>query len=446
MPSAEIFSQGDEVVTGQIADTNSAWLAERLVELGFDVVRHTTVGDRLDDLVAAYREIAARTDLCVSTGGLGPTDDDLTAPAIAKAFDRPQELDPVALAQIEERFRSFGRTMAPVNRRQAMLPRGAERIDNTWGTAPGFSLPGSPPGKPSGHGRAWIVCLPGVPREMKAMFDAHVAPRLVERFELAPGRLITFKATGIGESDLQQALEGLPLAGHRSADGLAPPEGIVVGFRTKLPENHLKLRVRADVPDAVVREHVRAVLGAIGRWVFTVEGIDPAWAPDHDCGGGDLAAVVGRALQARRQTLAVAESCTGGRLAAACTAWPGSSAWFREGVVTYSNEAKVRLLGVLQADLDAHGAVSEPIARAMAEGVRNRSSATWGIGITGIAGPEGGTPDKPVGTVHVAVSGPTGTSHRALRLPGDRERVQILSVSSALILLHRAIHPQSPQE
>jgi len=416
MPSAEIFAQGDEVVTGQIADTNSAWVAERLVQLGFDVVRHTAVGDRLDDLVAAYREIAPRTDLCLSTGGLGPTDDDLTALAIARAFDRPQELDAVALAQIEDRFRVFGRTMAPVNRRQAMLPRGAERIDNTWGTAPGFAVR---------QDRAWFVCLPGVPREMTAMFEAHVVPRLVERFALTPGRLITFRAVGVGESDLQQALEGV-----------VAPDGIVVGFRTRLPENHLKLRIAPEVPESVVREHVRAVLGAIGRWVFTVEGVD---VPDVDCGGGDLAAVVGRALVARGQTLAVAESCTGGRFAAACTAGPGSSAWFRGGFVTYANEAKVRWLGVPQVDLDTHGAVSEVAARRMAEGVRDRASVTWGIGVTGVAGPDGGTPDKPVGTVHVAVAGPSGTTHSALRLPGDRERVQILSVAAALTLLHREI-------
>lgn len=425
-PTAEILSQGDEVVTGQIADTNAAWLSERLTELGFVVLRHTTVGDRRDDLVAVLREIGARADACVCTGGLGPTDDDLTAEAVAHAFDRPLALDEVALGQIEERFRSFGRAMAPVNRKQALLPAGADRLDNLWGTAPGFAFRG---------GRCEFACLPGVPREMKELWAHGVLPRLRARFALAPGRRVTLRTIGVGESDLQQALLGWERP------------GVTVGYRTTLPENHVKLWFDAAVfppggGDAALLGAVAEVHERIGRWTFTVEGAPPDAGPalQVDTGGGPFAAVVGRALLAAGGTLAIAESCTGGRLSAACTAVPGASEWLLEGLVTYANAAKVRLLGVPEVLLAEHGAVSAPVARAMAEGVRTRSGATWGLAVTGIAGPGGGTPDKPVGTVHFALSGPDGaTAHRQVRLPGDRDRVQSLAVATALELLRRAL-------
>lgn len=427
MPIAELLSQGDEVVTGQIADTNAAWLSQQLTDLGFTVLRHTTVGDRLDDLVAVFREIGARADVCLCTGGLGPTDDDLTAEAVARAFDRPLQLDEVALGQIEERFRSFGRAMAPVNRKQALLPAGSARLDNLWGTAPGFAFRG---------GRCEFACMPGVPREMTQMYAHGVVPRLQGAFALRAGRRVTLRTIGVGESDLQQVLLGWSRP------------GVTVGYRTTLPENHVKLWFDADVfpadptGDAALLQVVSEVHGLVGRWTFTIEGLGGVGAPVDalgDVGGGSLAAVVGRHLAAAGATLAVAESCTGGRLAAACTAVPGSSGWLLEGVVTYANAAKVRLLGVSEADLAAHGAVSEPVARAMAEGVRSRSGATWGLGVTGIAGPGGGTGDKPVGTVHLAIASAAGTLHRAVRLPGDRDRVQNFAVATALELLRRAL-------
>jgi nicotinamide-nucleotide amidase len=422
LPTAEILSQGDEVVTGQIADTNAAWLSERLTELGFDVMRHTTVGDRQADLVAVFGEISMRTDLCLCTGGLGPTDDDLTALSVAMAFDRPLQLDPVALAQIEERFRSSGRAMAPVNRRQAQLPSGSDRLDNDWGTAPGFAFEA---------GRAWFACMPGVPHEMREMFAQRVLPRLQERFSLRPGRLVTLRTLGVGESDLQQAM------------GDWSSEDVVVGYRTKLPENHIKLRFSPDVSPSALLAQVSAVLERVGRWVYTIEGLpdstDDGPIQGYDCLGGTPAEVVGRLLKNRGETLAVAESCTGGQIAAECTSIPGASDWFLEGVVSYANSAKVRLLGVSEADLAAFGAVSEAVAKAMAVGVRRRSGATWGIAVTGIAGPGGGSADKPVGTVHLAVEGPVGILHRALRLPGDRERIQKLTVAAALELLRRQL-------
>jgi nicotinamide-nucleotide amidase len=431
MPTAEILSTGDEVVTGQTLDTNAAWLAEQLTDLGFDVPRHTTVGDRVQDLVAVLRDISRRCDVCVVTGGLGPTDDDLTAPAVSEAFGWPLALDPEALAQIEERFRQFGRKMAPINRKQAMLPEGSARLDNDWGTAPGFAFDAATArSAEAGGGRAFVACLPGVPREMRELFAHRVLPELRGRFSLRPGRLVTVRTIGVGESDLQEAL------------GDWRAEGVVVGFRTQLPENHVKLRFSAEVPDEVLVHRVQTVLARVGRWAFTIEGL-PQPIEGYDCGGGRPAAVVGRLLLARGQTLALAESCTGGRIAAACTAVPGASAWLLEGLVTYSNAAKVRLLGVSEADLEAQGAVSEVVARAMAAGARRASGADWAVAVTGIAGPGGGTADKPVGTVHVAVAGPDGLAlHRLLRLPGDRDRIQSLTVVAALELLRRQlVHP-----
>lgn len=412
MPTAEILSQGDEVVTGQIADTNAAWLAERLTELGFEVVRHTTVGDSLEAIRDALREIAPRCDLCLGTGGLGPTDDDWTARAVAEAFDRPLVFDEVAMAQIEAIYAKFKRNMPEVNRRQAWLPSGARRIDNSWGTAPGFAVDTAGAG-----GRALFAFMPGVPREMKPMFDQMILPVLRERFDLRPGRLVTLRTVGVAESELQQRL-----------GGWSHP-GVVVGYRTILPENWVKLRLSAGVTDADAAAIADELKRRIGTGVFAVEGLG---AP-----GGPLAEVIGRLLVSRQQTLAVAESCTGGQIAAQCTAIPGASAWFLEGAITYSNAAKTRVLGVPADTIERHGAVSAEVAMQMATGVRERSGASYGLAVTGVAGPGGGSPEKPVGTVHVALATSTDVHHRLLRLGGDRSRIQSLSASGALDLVRR---------
>ncbi|MCB9668658.1 MAG: CinA family nicotinamide mononucleotide deamidase-related protein [Alphaproteobacteria bacterium] len=418
VPLAEILSQGDEVVTGQVVDSNAAWLAEKLTHMGFLVVRHTSVGDRLADLVQAFTEASGRADVVVCSGGLGPTEDDLTAEAIAQAFGRPLALDEVALADLIAKYERFRRVMPEVNRKQAWLPEGSQRLDNDWGTAPGFAVEA---------GRAWMAFMPGVPREMKRMFEHRVVPLIAERFHLLPAHLVTFRTTGCGESNLQEMLTGLAL-----------PEGVVLAFRTKLPENHVKLRFPASMPASGMAAVVDEVGGRLGRHLFTIEGAESLeLSGAFDTAGGDLAARVARQLLAREATLATAESCTGGRVAVSCTLHSGSSAWFLEGAVTYSNAAKVRQLGVPEALLEAHGAVSEPVARAMAEGIRERAGATYGLSTTGIAGPTGATPDKPVGTVHIALATPSGTEHRELHLSGERDRIQILAASAALDLLRR---------
>lgn len=416
MPDAEILSQGDEVATGQIADTNAAWLAERLTDLGFVVRRHTVVGDRPEDIQRALLEIATRAEVCIGTGGLGPTDDDHTARAVAAAFARPLEFDDEAMRQIESMYARFRRPMPEINRRQAWLPGGADRLDNAWGTAPGFAVH---------HDRCAFFFLPGVPREMKPMFEERVTPRLVSSFTLRPGRLVTLRTTGIGESEMQARV------------GALDASGVVVGTRTVLPENHLKLRFDADVADARVEQIVDDVAQRIGSPVFAIEGLPPRHL------GGSLVEVIARQLLAQGATLATAESCTGGRIAAECTSIAGSSAWFLEGMVAYANAAKFRALGVSAADLESHGAVSEIVARQMAEGIRRVSGSTYGLATTGIAGPSGGTPEKPVGTVHLALSTPQGTEHRLCHFGGDRPRIQALATGAALDLLRRALPPST---
>ncbi|MBW1877364.1 MAG: competence/damage-inducible protein A [Deltaproteobacteria bacterium] len=410
MPTAEILSQGDEVVTGQTVNTNAAWLAEQLHDLGFSVVWHVSVGDVLDDIRAQVRAAADRADLVVSTGGLGPTDDDLTAQAVAEAFDRPLALDERVMAHIAGLYARFGRTMPEVNRKQAWLPHGCIVLDNHWGTAPGFAV------EESG---ALLAFLPGVPTEMRKLFQRRLLPLIEGQFDLAPGRLVTLRTTGIGESNLQERV------------GTVDHDAITVSYRTILPENHIKLRFEASVPEEQVRAVVDDVAERIGRALFTVEGLgDP---------GGDLATVAGRALAERGETLAAAESCTGGLLAAMCTAVPGASAWFLQGVVSYANDAKVQLLGVSPSTLEDYGAVSTEVCHQMASGIRERAGSTYGIGITGIAGPSGGSEMKPVGTVHVALAAPDAVHHRKLRLPGDRRRIQQLAAAAALDLLRRKL-------
>lgn len=407
-PQAYLLSQGDEVITGQTLDRNASWLSEQLTDLGVQVRRRVTVGDDLEDITAAVDEALTHADLVICTGGLGPTSDDLTAEAVSQATGRPLVLHAPSLERIATFFAAIGRTMSPANEKQALLPEGCVVLDNDWGTAPGFAVRRDRP-----QGPCWAYFLPGVPREMKPMFAERVLPGVQQNYTLQPGRLVTLRVMGVPESRLEQDMRpfmGIP--------------GLAVGFRAMTPEVQVKLRAAAGFDEARLAAVVAQAQEAIGRGVF---GVDT----------GPLAEVVGLALQARGQTLACAESCTGGRIAAEVTSVPGASAWFMEGACTYANEAKVRTCGVDPALLAAHGAVSEPVARAMAEGIRARAGTTYGLSSTGVAGPGGGSPEKPVGTVHIALATPEGTHHRLLRLGGDRERIMALTVGAALDLLRR---------
>ncbi|MDO9168098.1 MAG: molybdopterin-binding protein [Methylobacter sp.] len=289
-PTLEIFSQGEEIVTGQTVDTNAAWLSEHAVNMGFTVTRHTAVGDKLDDLIALLREISIRADCCICSGGLGPTSDDLTAGAVAKAFDLPLEYDAVAFEQIKRFFALRNREMPDSNRKQAMFPKGAERIDNAWGTAPGFSLQA---------GRCWFAFVPGVPTEMRHLFLESIQPTLASRFLLHPDKLVTIRTLGIGESAIQQRIGAIEL-----------PDHVQLGFRASPDDVQTKLLFPQNYPEAAITTLVDKVAAALGDYVFAIDGLGQA--------SGDLVFTIGQLMAAKKHTLAVVETASQGLLAAKC--------------------------------------------------------------------------------------------------------------------------------
>ncbi len=285
-PALEIFSQGEEIVTGQIVDSNAAWLSQQTVQLGFCVTRHTAVGDKLADLITLLQEISLRADCCICSGGLGPTSDDLTAQAVAIAFSLPLEFDAVAYEQIQQYFSNRNRVMPETNRKQAMLPQGALRLDNHWGTAPGFALR---------HNRCWFAFVPGVPSEMRQLYLEKIRPILLQRFDLKPKTLITIKTIGIGESDLQQHLNSIVI-----------PDEVELGFRAGVGEVQTKLLFPAGYPEMAISALVNTVTDLIGDSVFAVEGLDEA--------SGDLVAVIDRLMNTHKLTLSVVETASQGFL------------------------------------------------------------------------------------------------------------------------------------
>ncbi len=290
---AEIFSQGEEVISGQTADTNAAWLSQKLVQMGFVVKRHTAVGDNLPDLTSLLLEISTRADFCICTGGLGPTIDDLTAQAVAESFGRPLQLDPVALEQISQFFSCRKRDMVDSNRKQAFLPQGARRIAKEWGTAPGFSVQ---------HNRCWFVFVPGVPSEMQQMFNASIASQLLQRFSLQPEQLITLRSVGIGESDLQEKLNTLCL-----------PVNVQLSFRAGDNEVQTKLIFSADTEQQRVRTIVNQVAESIGDYIFAIDGLEGSQA-------AGLVEVISKLMQQQTLSLSVQETASQGLIAAKCVA------------------------------------------------------------------------------------------------------------------------------
>jgi nicotinamide-nucleotide amidase len=404
----EILSTGDELLTGQIVDTNSAWLMDRLWDLGVMVRRKTLVGDDREDLDAALRETTGRSDLVVMSGGLGPTEDDLTSERVAAVLGVPLELHEPSLEMLKRRFERFGRAMTPNNEKQARFPRGAEVIPNRFGTAPGFLVR---------IGRAELVCLPGVPVEYRGLCDEWVLPRVAARLgEIPAGRVV--KLFGVPESHADHAMRPI----------MDDPEnrGVRFGYRAHWPEIHVKWTVPGRDAQARAERIASAVRAIFG---------DAIWGEGKD----ELPDLVVARLQARGERVAVAESCTGGLVAELLTRVAGASNVFDLGVVAYANAMKERMLGVPADLLAAHGAVSEPVARALAEGARRAGGATWGLGITGIAGPTGGTPEKPVGTVHIALAGAGGTQSVQRLYRGDRERIRRMAAFEALNMLRIAM-------
>lgn len=427
---AIVVSIGDELVLGQTADTNAAWLSARLAELGVAVVEHVTVGDNQSDIEAALRRSAA--EVLVATGGLGPTEDDLTRRAAAAALGAELAPDEASQAQIERFFQRLGRPMAERNRVQALIPRGCRAIPNETGTAPGIEalLPRAQgAGQAADGGRTgkgvgvWAFFLPGVPGEMKAMFRAAVQPRLTELLAAGGGKGVivsrTLHVIGAGESNVAERLDNLMERGRNPAVNTTAALGMV------------SIRINARAAD---EEAARALIGPVEAQVRERLGALVYGADEETLGE-----VAGRLLREQGATVTTAESCTGGLLGKLFTDVPGASDYFRCGWVAYSNEAKTALLGVKKGVLAEHGAVSEPVVRQMATGARRGAGTDYALAVTGIAGPSGGTPEKPVGLVYLALAAGDGVQVERWVLPGDRDGVRQRSVLVALDMLRRRL-------
>jgi len=415
--NVELITIGDELLLGFTVDTNAAHLARELAAIGIGITRRASVGDVAEDIAAAVGAALDRTGAVITTGGLGPTSDDLTKPSIAALFGRGMRLDEEHLAWMEERWRTrFQRELPASNRLQAMLPEGARKLVNKHGSAPGIWLEDE-------RGR-WVAMLPGVPREMRGMLSDTLLPLLTER-AAAGGtptvvRSRTLRTTGVAESSLADKLDPLrdDLGGLALAY-LPSPDGVDLRLTSR---GHL-----ADETDELLERASTRVRERVGGSIYA----------DGDT---DLAAIVLEQCRARGLTLAVAESCTGGLLGARLTAIAGASDVVLGGVIAYANEVKREMLEVAESDLVAHGAVSEPVVRQMAARVRARMAADIGVAITGVAGPGGGTPEKPVGTVWLAADIRGELRTLLARLIGDREEIRRRATQSALELVRRMLN------
>jgi nicotinamide-nucleotide amidase len=405
---AAIISTGDELTTGRTTDTNAGFIADRLLALGVDVVAILTVGDRHERLRWAWTEALRLAHLVIATGGLGPTADDLTTETIAALFGRPLVTDPEVADRIRQLFALFNRPMPDNNLKQAAFPRGAVIVPNPLGTAPGYRLEVGTDGDPR-H----IVVLPGVPREMKPMLVDSVLPWVATLTGDEPIAYRTFQTFGISESGLDEVIATIPGEGRWS-------------FRANFPEVSVRVTVRGRDVEARLDAFAREVYARLGQYIY---------------GEGDttMEAEVGRLLRERGLTVGVAESCTGGLVGHRLTNVAGSSAYFRGAIAAYANTVKQELLGVPRALLGTHGAVSEEVAAAMAEGARRVLGVDLAVATTGVAGPDGGTAEKPVGTVCIALAAPTGSVTRRYQLWGTREWVKLLASQIALDWMRRYV-------
>jgi nicotinamide-nucleotide amidase len=411
---AYVLTVGDELLAGDITDTNLVHFARRCRALGIELRHASTVRDRIDEIAAAVTSAAAGAQVCLISGGLGPTSDDLTAEAVALAAGVPLQRDDAAIARLEAKYRAFGRVMPEANRKQADFPRGADILDNPIGTAEGFC---------ARVGECRVFVMPGVPREMKKMFAEQVEPRLQAAFTLQPVVRRTYRILGHGESTVAERIEPILAAARARSPRLA---AVYVHYRASMPEVTVILEGLRGPAGGASMEELATLDAPI------VEALQPGI---YGIGQAELAARVVAALRDANLWLGAAESCTGGGLGAAITAVPGASACLRGVVVAYDNSIKEGLLGVPSQMLAEHGAVSEPVARALASGARTRLGSDLAVAITGIAGPSGGTPEKPVGTVHIAVSDESEISHLRLQLRGDRGSVQRAATRWALKLV-----------
>jgi nicotinamide-nucleotide amidase len=410
MLNAEIIAIGSEMLTPFRLDTNSLWLTERLNSMGVEVKLKTVVGDDEARLEETVRDAMKRSEIVIATGGLGPTEDDITRKIFARVLKRQLILEDAILEKLRARFARRNMPMPEINARQALVIHGAQILENDNGTAPGMLIT---------EGKRTIVLLPGPPREMKPIFDALVAPVLKQR---AGDMLIvrrTLSIFGLGESAVDE------LAAPIYTKYQNPSTTIL--FKDGQIELHLTAQARNENETVKLLDDLAGRLDEVlGEYIFSRK-------------NETLEEVVGQSLKMRGYTLATAESCTGGLLAGRITDVPGSSEYFLEGVVSYSNEAKIDLLGVPKKLIATHGAVSEQVAGAMAAGIRKRAGSTFGVGVTGVAGPGGGSPEKPVGLVYIALADDSQNTTRKFIFPGDRQFIRTLSVNAALDMVRRRI-------
>ncbi|HKP47526.1 MAG TPA: competence/damage-inducible protein A [Pyrinomonadaceae bacterium] len=408
--TAEIIAIGSELLAPDRTDTNSLWLTEQLNSIGIEVKLKTIVGDDDARLEEAIKDAVRRSKIVITTGGLGPTEDDVTRKVAARALDRRISLDETILEELRRRFQSFGYAMPERNSRQAMVIEGAEVLPNPNGSAPGMFID---------HESASVVLLPGPPREMKPMFTNHVQPRLINRAGSVKILRRTLRVAGMGESAVDEKIAPI-------YSKYENPQTTILFNQSEI-EIHLTARGRTDSEANALLDRLSEQLEEkLGNAVFSFA-------------GEKMEEVVGLKLSLGGYTLAIAESCTGGLIAQRLTDVAGSSKYFVEGVVAYSNDAKSRTLGVQPKLILDHGAVSAEVAEAMAEGVRKRAAADFGLSVTGIAGPDGGSDEKPVGLVYIALSDEVQTRSRKLQIPGDRQLVRWRASQAALDLLRRRL-------
>jgi nicotinamide-nucleotide amidase len=407
---SEIITVGDEILRGDVINGNAAYIGKALSTLGLVPRWSTVVADDKDEIHDALRRALSRAHVIVMTGGLGPTPDDLTRDAVSEFFEMPLVEDAQLLSQVQALFRSRGSEMPETSRNQALFPVGAMQIPNPHGTATGIHV--------ERDGRH-VFALPGVSVEMRQMTDEYVVPSVRPAFPDALSLTRTLRLAGIGESLLLKRLQDCPNPAQSVSIAYLPHHGLL---DVRLTAKALDLfEAQAQIAEA---EHV--LRHCVGEHVYAT-------------GDTTLATVLGNILINRGQCLATAESCTGGLIANMLTDTPGSSRWFERGWVTYSNEAKIENLGVPAELIEQHGAVSEPVARAMAEGARTQARADWGLATTGIAGPDGGTDEKPVGTVWMSVASESNTTAIHLQFSGLRETIKLRTAHMALYSFYRQL-------
>ena len=421
--TVELLNTGSELLLGRVLNTHQQWLCRKLADLGYLVARQVAVADTAGDISGAVREALGRADLVITTGGLGPTSDDLTRDLLARLLGKALREDPEILAHIKHFFDARNRAMPASTRVQAMVPEGAVVLPNAHGTAPGLAMELRPNPFRAEGAASWLILLPGPPRELRPMFTELVVP-LLRRVLPLPDLFVcrTLRTAGIGESIAEKKVAG-PLQPLLEA-------GLELGYCARPGQVDVRLAARGVRAADLVRQGEQVVRQKLEAYIYGCDDEEPE-------------TIVVRLLTERKATLALAESCTGGCIAHHITNVPGASAILLAGWVTYSNKAKQKCLGVSPETLAEHGAVSEPVARQMAEGARRACGADYALSVTGIAGPGGGTSDKPVGTVFIALAGPFETRVARHLNPYDRDTFKQVTTQQALEMLRQGMATSS---